>query len=147
VSYNSGMSNERGRRMWRWTGLTALVMLALACAPTADHDDTSRAATEQKRDAAPTIRHLTPPTDSVGALPSRFEWTPVEGADRYAIGLYNDVDRLLWRREDITTPSVARPAELELEAGTYFWRIAAIRDDKQFADSGWSAFVVRRPDR
>jgi len=122
----------------------AMVMLALACAPSAEHDAAIVDASQQKSGAAPTIRHLTPAADSVGGLPSRFEWTPVDGADRYAIGVWNDVDRLLWRREDISTVSVDRPAELDLDAGTYFWRVSAIRENQQLADSGWSAFVVRR---
>lgn len=129
--------------MWRWAGVMALVVIALACAPSAEHEERAQPAPDASR-AKPTIRHLTPAADSVGELPARFEWTPVEGADRYAIGVWNDVDRLLWRREDISMSSVARPEELDLDAGTYFWRVSAIRDNQQLADSGWSAFVVRR---
>lgn len=131
-------------RMWRSVSVMVIVVLALACAPSAEHDEAASEGAQQKSSGASTIRHLSPVADSVGAQPSRFEWTSVDGADRYAIGVYNDVDRLLWRREDITTSFVARPEELDLDAGTYFWRVAAIREDKQVADSGWSAFVVRR---
>lgn len=120
-----------------------MVMVAFACA-SAEHEHGAAGASQQKSSATPTIRHLTPATDSVGDLPSRFEWTPVEGADRYMIAVWTDVDRLLWRREDISTPSVARPEELDLDAGTYFWRVAAIRENQPIADSGRSAFVVRR---
>lgn len=120
--------------MWRWMGVTMIVGVALACSPSAENNES----------AGPSIRHLLPATDSIGDRPARFEWTPVPGADRYAISVYNDVDRLLWRREDIDGPSVARPDELDLDSGTYFWRVSAIRENKQLADSGWSAFIVRR---
>lgn len=120
----------------------AMVMLALACAPSAEPHEAAEPS--QSKSIKPAIRHLSPAADSVGGLPARFEWTPVEGADRYAINVYNDVDRLLWQREDIGTAFVDRPEELDLDAGTYFWRIYAIHENKQLADSGWSAFVVRR---
>jgi hypothetical protein len=131
--------------MGRWIGVTTIVGVALACAPSAGRSEgASGNGTEQRESAGPSIRHLVPATDSIGDLPARFEWTPVPGADRYAISVYNDVDRLLWRREDIDASSVARPDELDLDAGTYFWRVSAIRDNRQLADSGWSAFIVRR---
>lgn len=132
---------------WRRIAATLVIAGALACAPSSGQGEASpTAAAEQRKSSAPTIRPLVPATDSVGGVPARFEWTPVEGADRYGISVYNEVDRLLWRQDDISTSSVTRPQGLELEAGTYFWRISALRDDQMLADSGWSAFVVRTDD-
>lgn len=90
-----------------------------------------------------TLDHLAPARDSIGGTPSRFEWTPVEGADEYVIGVWTEVDVLVWRQDDLRQTSVARPADVELEPGTYFWSVLALRQDRPVADSGRSAFVVR----
>jgi hypothetical protein len=68
----------------------------------------------------------------------------VDGADRYAIGIWNESDRLVWREDGLRVPSVLRPETLDLESGTYFWSVSAMRDDQQVASSGLSAFVVLR---
>ena len=78
----------------------------------------------------------------MGPQPDQFEWTEVAGADHYAIGIWDEVDRLRWRKDDITTTSVARPKDLELEAGTYFWTVSALRGTQEIARSGLAAFVV-----
>lgn len=89
-----------------------------------------------------TIDHIAPRRDFVGPMPQRFEWSAVKGADRYAIGIWDEVDRLRWRKDDIEATFVARPADLSLESGTYFWSVSGIRGGQQIADSGLSAFVV-----
>lgn len=133
------------RRPWKWAITPLVVTFALACTWSPDRGEGASAPAEGPRDSsAPTIRHLVPAADSIGDLPPRFEWTPVEGADRYTIGLWNDVDRLLWRQEDVHATSIDRPDLLDLDSGTYFWRVQALSDSRQVADSGWSAFVVRR---
>lgn len=129
---------------WRWGAAALAVTLALACAPAPGRGEAAPAETAaQSRPDEIEIRPILPATDSVGSAPSRFAWTPVKGADHYSIAVYNDVDRMLWQNEDVRDASVPKPAELELPAGTYFWRVAAIGGDKLLADSGWSAFVVR----
>lgn len=145
-SGDTPVTREHGRSTWRWAGAAVLVAFALACTPSPGQTEAASpdAPPEQATSPAPTIHHLQPVTNSIGGLPPRFEWTPVEGADRYVIGLWNEVDRLLWRQDDIRTSSIVRPEELDLEAGTYFWRVAAIREGREVADSGWSAFIVRR---
>lgn len=141
---NGRETRPRSGSTGRWIAATLLVACALACAPTPGRGESaSTAAAGQEKGSTPTIRPLVPATDSIGVVPARFEWTPVEGADRYAINVYNDVDRLLWRQDDLRVPSVARPDELELESGTYFWRVSAMGDGRMLADSGWSAFIVR----
>jgi hypothetical protein len=88
------------------------------------------------------IDHLAPRRDSVGTRPARFEWTAVAGADRYAIGLWNEVDRLMWRQDDLAATSVAWPAGLDVEPGTYFWSVSGIREGREVGHSGLAAFVI-----
>jgi hypothetical protein len=114
------------------------IAVALACTAPADRQE----APVRSEQRLQTIDHVAPRRDSTGATPSRFEWTRVEGADRYVIALYDDVDVLMWRHNDVREPSVEWPAALRVEPGTYFWMVMAFRDDRPIAESGRSAFVV-----
>lgn len=96
------------------------------------------------RQAPQVIDHLAPRRDSVGARPARFAWTAVAGADRYAIGLWNEVDRLMWRQDDVSTTSIAWPAGLDVEPGTYFWSVSGIHDGREVGHSGLAAFVIEQ---
>lgn len=137
-----GSTGSRG--IGRSAVATVAVTLALACSASPGRSETAALAGADQQDKLVTIQHVAPARDSIGAPPARFEWTPVDGADRYAIGVWNDVDRLLWKNDDVHEASIAKPEALDLDSGTYFWRVAAVRNDRQVADSGWSAFVVRR---
>lgn len=137
----------------RWATAWGVMAFALACQAAPEHAEetqtppaavASASESEQLPPNVVTISHLAPARDSIGGLPDRFEWTPVEGADFYVIGVWNDVDRLLWKQDDLHGPSIARPEQLDLDAGTYFWRVEAIRDNQIIGDSGWAAFIVRR---
>lgn len=135
------------RRAGRWaaTAIVIAIVIAIACTLLPGRGESSAALLPvQKEKSAETIDHLNPARDSTGAAPSRFEWTPVPGADRYAIGVWDDVGRLVWRQDHLRAPSAARPNEVQLELGTYFWSVSAIRDGRQVAESGMSAFVVVR---
>lgn len=88
------------------------------------------------------IDHVAPRRDFVGPLPDTFIWTAAPGVDRYAIGVWDEVDRLLWRQDGLTTTSVARPKALVLEPGTYFWSVSGQQQGREVARSGQSAFVV-----
>jgi hypothetical protein len=142
---------QRGRGRWTAWIAAALVGVSTACAPSsAAHGAEApvqtpapAAAASEEGTRAQTIDHLTPPRDSVGKSPASFSWTPVEGAETYSIGIWNEVDRMVWRQNGITTTSVVRPDDLELEPGTYFWTISALRGGQQIAESGLAAFVVR----
>lgn len=134
---------SRGRRSARVAAQAVVLAVALAAstgcaAPSAGETQAPKA------DEATVIQHRQPRRDSVGPQPETFAWTAVPGADRYAIGLWNEVDRLLWRNDDIRGTSIARPAELDLEEGTYFWTVSALKDGKEIAKSGLAAFVVER---
>jgi hypothetical protein len=88
------------------------------------------------------LDHIMPARDSQGSLPKRFEWTAVDGADSYSIGIWNEIDMMVWRKDAIATNHF-EPTDLRLDPGTYFWTISALKDGEEIAASGLSAFVVR----
>lgn len=125
----------------------AVLVVGWACAPPGEPRGTAVAAasaSEQDRASRAVIDHLSPARDSIGSVPSRFEWTPIEKADRYVIRVWSEVDQLLWRQDDVSGTSVARPDQLQLGAGTYLWSVSAVRDDQEIAESGLAAFIVRQ---
>ncbi len=134
-------------RQWKAIAVAVLAALVVACSTPIDRRESSPAAAAPA--AAPPeqrlqlIDHLTPRRDSVGGVPSRFTWTPIAGADSYALGLWNEVDVLVWRADHLEAPSVTFPPDAALESGTYFWSVTAFRDGRPVAESGRSAFVVR----
>ena len=118
--------------------------VTLACAaPSQAREGSSSAAhdTQNAASAVLVINHLIPRRDFVGTQPQRFEWTVVVGVDRYAVGIWNDADRLMWRDDHVAGTSVS-PSDLRLEPGTYYWMVSGVRDERQIADSGLAAFVV-----
>jgi hypothetical protein len=130
---------------------TAIVAVtAVSCTHPGAHQEaaSSTASAATATSSRGTVRsqrldHVAPARDSVGSAPKTFSWTPVQGADSYSIGVWNEVDMLVWRQNNIPTNSVTRPDDVPLEAGTYFWSISALRNGEELADSGLSAFVVR----
>ncbi len=140
---------EQRRRTVRFATALGVLGLSLACASAPKGVDPSlRGATAIDRQiqgsgvTAPRLDHLIPARDSQGSLPTRFEWTSVPGAETYSIGVWNEVDMLIWRKDLIPTNSFV-PTDLRLEPGTYFWTISAIRGGEELTASGLSAFVVR----
>ena len=120
-----------------------LLGLTTACASA-----TSGQPSRRVREAGTSVQQLlsidpvVPRRDFSGAQPDRFEWTPVKGADHYAIGIFNEVDVILWRNDDVPTNSIAWPAGLKLDGGTYFWSVSALQGERTIGDSGRTAFVV-----
>src|SRR5262245_8292782 len=142
-----------GSAMIRVTWMLAAslsLMLTTACSSAHAPRETAPAAPSApaaplKSPAEPsTIDHLLPRRDSSGPMPSRFEWTPVPGADNYVMGIWNEVDVLVWRADNLHSPSVDWPKGIALEPGTYFWAVTATRDDVPVGDSGRAAFIVIR---
>jgi hypothetical protein len=130
-----------------WLAGAAMVALTLGLAACASPSDANGAAgTPAGQAPAPqelrVIQHEVPKRDFVGAPPTEFRWSPIQGADRYAIGLWNETDRLMWRKDDITGTSVPMPKELYLDYGTYFWSVSALQNDREIAKSGMAAFVI-----
>ena len=120
------------------------VVVGSACTAPAGSRDAALPAPSAATIRPPALDHVSPRRDAVGTTPTGFEWTRVAGADRYAIGIWNEVDMLMWRRDDVTGTAIAWPADLQLEFGTYYWGITALRDDRPIADSGRAAFVIVR---
>lgn len=118
--------------------------VAMACGETSQAGDDPAAA---QGAAAPApqilvIDHLTPRRDFVGPQPDRFEWSAATGADGYAIGVWNETDRMVWREDGVTGTSIDRPKGLDLEPGTYFWQVTGLQQGRAIARSGQGAFVV-----
>jgi hypothetical protein len=88
-----------------------------------------------------TIEHVVPKRDFVGAAPARFEWTPADGVDEYALTVENEVDMQIFQGRARAT-SLDWPQGNRLDPGTYFWRIVGEKDGRRIADSGRAAFVV-----
>ena len=120
------------------------LLTTVSCAHSGAHQEAAPStASSRGAAAAQRLDHVSPARDSVGAAPKTFSWTAVQGADSYSIGVWNEVDVLVWRQNNIPTTSVMRPDDMPLEPGTYFWSVSALRNGEEVADSGLSAFVVR----
>jgi hypothetical protein len=123
--------------------MTVLLCAGAACLHPAAHQDTGAGSAPRPAAGSQRLDHISPARDSVGAAPRTFTWTAVAGADSYSIGVWNEVDMLVWRQNNIPATSVTRPDDVPLEPGTYFWSVSALRNGEELADSGLSAFVVR----
>lgn len=128
------------------TTAVLVVLVALSgTACSADPGTPVASAAEQAPEARlPDIDHLAPAPDSVGATPTRFEWSLLEGADGYLVRVWNEADTQVFRQAGIRDTSFSWPADTRLEFGTYFWSVVALRDDRPVAESGLAAFVVTR---
>jgi hypothetical protein len=129
------------RRLLFAPGLVALIIL-LAGANAPDPAEGAPATQSASRDQV--IEHITPRRDSVGTVPEKYEWTAVKGADHYSIGLWNEVDQMIFRQDGLTSTTFEWPRENKLDMGTYFWSVTAWSKDRAIAGSGLAAFVVNR---
>lgn len=127
--------------MARHQGGAAPAATAAGAAPGASSGTSSAASAAPQQ--APVVNHLQPARDSIGKAPTKFAWTAIAGADEYAVGVWNEVDQMVWRQNHIPGTSVDRPEEIRLEPGTYFWSISALQGGELVAESGLAAFVVR----
>lgn len=72
----------------------------------------------------------------------RFAWQAVAAADSYELRVTTqDGVRVFTSRRDET--SAVLPDEIELTAGTYYWRVAALKGDAEIAASPLIPFRVR----
>lgn len=139
------------RTTWQMLAAFGLLATTMACAHGAASQagGPPRGATAIARQIegsgreAPRLDHLIPARDSQGSVPKLFEWTAVAGADSYSIGIWNEVDMLIWRQDHIQATSFDSSQSLRLDPGTYFWSISALKGDDEITSSGLSAFVVR----
>jgi hypothetical protein len=120
-----------------------LAALTVSCAPSVANGTRASAGVESQDDRSRTLNHVTPARDFVGSAPTRFVWTAYTSAETYSIGVWTDVDVLVWRQDNVQTTSVAKPDDVRFEPGTYFWSVSALREGRLVAESGLAAFVVR----
>jgi hypothetical protein len=122
----------------------SVVMVALAlglgCTKSAGQPDAPAASP-----GPAVIDPVVPGRDSVGPAPSRFEWTAIAGADHYEIELLTDIDMEVFSHGDVRGTVLPMPEGVVLTAGTYFWRVGAVRNGRLVGDSGRTAFLVRDP--
>lgn len=133
------------RAFARHMALLGATGAALACAaPTQARGDAAASAASDGEQTTEllVINTLAPRRDSVGPQPKHFEWVAVAGCDSYAIGVWNDVDMLMWRADELKAATVEPPSTWKLDAGTYFWAVTGLKNGRQIANSGRSAFVV-----
>ena len=121
------------RSRWRAAVAACVAATVLVCMPALGHSAQS-----------PTLNHVSPRPDSSGPIPKRLEWTPVKGADSYSVGVWSEIDMLVWKVSNLKTASVEWPADIDVDAGTYYWSVMAFRNDQPIADSGRAAFIVVR---
>jgi hypothetical protein len=126
--------------MHRVLRLLLLIAISTACTPSAARNGETAS---QAQSRGRTVDHVAPVRDSIGPQPARFAWTAIDGADLYSIGIWNEVDQMIWRQDNIASTSVTLPESVRLEPGTYFWSVSALREGSQIAESGLAAFVVR----
>jgi hypothetical protein len=132
------------KRLLQTGAMSVLLLVGAACGPHAGaHQDAAPSAPARSTAGSQRLDHLSPARDSVGVAPKTFTWTAVPGADSYSIGVWNEIDMIVWRQNNIPGTSVTRPDDVPLEPGTYFWSVSALRNGEELADSGLSAFVVR----
>lgn len=138
--------NGSCRRCWQWAGCAAALIVCLACSSSAEPPSAKPMSAAPESAAAQPARMLIEPLqprrDFVGPAPDTFTWTAVPNADSYIIGVWNEVDVLLWRQDGLHEVSIPRPDALRFEPGTYFWSVFALRDGEAIGESGRTAFVV-----
>jgi hypothetical protein len=132
------------RRLLVAPGFGALLVIVLACAQSSDRAEGASATARQSNSRDQVIEHLTPRRDSVGSIPEKYEWTAVKGAESYSLGLWNEVDQMIFRQDGLTSTTFAWPSDSKLEMGTYFWSVTAWSQDRAIAGSGLAAFVINR---
>lgn len=127
----------------RIRGLCLLALLLVAAGCSRPEASAASPAPAQAEATAPVINFVSPRPDSVGGIPTRFEWTAVPGADTYVFGLWTESDQMLVKQNNLTTTFVLWPDGMPLDPGTYYWSVAAFRGSKGVASSGLAAFVVQ----
>jgi len=128
---------------FRFNPTLLFIVFSLACISRESTPQAASAATAEEKTQQTQIEHVTPRRDFVGKTPTVFEWTPVAGADAYAVTVENEIEIVVFEREGLTTNSLPWPKEVKVDPGTYFWRIVAMKGDRLVGDSGRAAFVVR----
>src|SRR5580765_6495577 len=103
------MRAVRGFWSWRLWATAVFAVASVSCTHPGAGLQSTPSATASSRASAGAVQrldHVMPARDSVGSAPKTFSWTAVQGADSYSIGVWNEVDVLVWRQNNIPTNSV-----------------------------------------
>ncbi len=98
-------------------------LVALACTPRESSDAPPAEVAAITRQQ---IEHVTPRRDFVGPAPTRLEWTAIDGVDTYNITVITEIDTVVFQHAGVRSTSIEWPKEIELEPGTYFWRVGRL---------------------
>ena len=79
------------------------------------------------------------------AAPEEFRWSPVSGADRYRVTVFDDQANVVWETETQETRA-APPATVGLRPGVqYLWKVAARVAWDRWVDSELVRFSIAEP--
>jgi hypothetical protein len=103
----------------------------------------------ETRTTASSLTLIQPNQDNPAKLPLIFKWKPVEGADYYALEIFDETLVPVWKCAEIRSPYFAMPA---VSSGwlkfnkPYFWMTIAYRNKEKLAESDLARFVVTLKD-
>ncbi len=74
-----------------------------------------------------------------------FTWSPVSGADRYRLTVFDDEGTVVWEAETEET-RLAAPATVQFETGAqFFWKVVARVGFDRWVDSELVTFTISQP--
>lgn len=103
--------------------------------------------TQPHREAVPGAIGSPQPIAPVGELETveAFTWSPVSGADRYRVTLFDSEGTAIWEAETEGT-RLALPATVQLEPGAqFFWKVVARVGFDRWVDSELATFTILQP--
>lgn len=125
---------ERGWRRWSLPlGIAAAAAVALLLWPRGTDDTANTGLREPADTGSPAPMPIAP--RALVARVDQFVWSSVPRAERYRLRLYNDEGDVLWTTETADTLA-AMPESIDLAARvTYFWKVEAQTEWRQWAAS------------
>lgn len=142
LSVTEGDRRRRGHRSgWIAAGVAAAAVLLLFAWPTQFQEET--------------LPHRAPPITSApapeavspeGPVPEALSlrWTPVSGADRYRIALFDAEGRVLYEAELAGTVAMLPDSALPAPGETYWWQVEARVGFDRWVASDLTEFSVTR---
>lgn len=94
------------------------------------------------RGNAPAVVELLPVTTGTGGAPT-FAWTPIAEASGYRVDVFTEGGQPVWALE-VQTPPVRWPDEVPRAAGTYWWRVEALKGTAVVARSRLADLDIAR---
>ena len=85
---------------------------------------------------------VTEPSGEISVAPALFAWSPEGDADQYRVDVRRDDGSSVWTSPDVTETAIARPDDVVLTPGAYFWQVTGLRDDAVVSESPLTPFVI-----